>query len=799
LPGAAAKFFTMLLSFLSAVLLAGFMAPQELVTYEATLRAPSADSTQAEVVVSVSVADGWHLYDPSQDDSVPGVEAGIELGEGLEVAGPLSISAAPKPHIEELPSGMAVYQWLSGDFEMVQPVTVSGPSTEFTSTVTFAYQVCNDRLCHSPTKVDLPVTLVVQEEAFAEPAKAEPSSAQVSSQHFEATVSFSEAEVAQGETIKLIVDADIAWGWHIYAPEQSEKAVGVPIAANIVTEGFVQDGKLRSLGKVKSHMEDFGSGPIEYLWLEGEQRLEVEIGVAAEPGIYDVEVPLAWQVCDESVCLDEINETVTLKVTVLSGDADAAAKIGAQNSGERLINVRPEDALKDGFWALMIAAMFAGLATLLTPCVFPMIPITVSFFTKRAEAGKGTALGNATAYASGIVLTFVGLGIGAAALLGATGANQIASNPWLNLMIAGLFLVLAFSLLGFFEIQPPKFLANFASRAQTGGHSKSGYLPVVIMAFAFSVTAFTCTVGFVGGLLGLAATAGEWWYAAAAMTVYAVVFSMPFFFLALFPNMMQKMPSAGGWMNAVKVSFGYIEIIAAWKFLSSAERVWDLEILTRPVIIVLTIIPLLLWAGYMFGLYMTKGDYGQKPPRTLPRLAVGLLALASAGYIATGFPRNNYQGWVEAYFPPTDYGNPYGPLELIWEESISASIEKGREENSVVFLDFTGVTCVNCLRMEGNIFPVEAVASQIKTMVRGHLYVDKPPFGKENGAYQVETFGLASQPYYAVIDPISGDVLSTFNGYDPDAELFAKFLREGIEAGAARGLGPGVTSLTGGE
>jgi thiol:disulfide interchange protein len=572
----------------------------------------------------------------------------------------------------------------------------------------------------------------------------------------------------------------------------------------------------------REHIEDLGGLIYTYLWVQGSAAFEVDVKVSAAPGEYSIPFDMNWMVCDESVCLDEGKSVMNIPITVTEGDPGTAiAGTGEQGSpgggtaseqgalveggGGKAINVNAGVALDAGFWNLIWAAMFAGLATILTPCVFPMIPITVSFFTKRAEQGKGTALGNASAYAIGIIFTFVGLGIGAAAILGASGANQIASNAWVNLVIGGLFVFLAFSLLGFFDIKPPKFLANFASKAQSEGQHKSGYAPIMLMAVAFSVTAFTCTVAFVGTVLGLAAT-GEWWYASAAMFAYALVFAMPFFFLALFPNVMQKMPSAGGWMNAVKVSFGYLELIAAWKFLSATDRKLDLEWLTRPVVLVLTIIPLVLWAAYMFGFYMTKGDYGQKPPRSAPRMAVGLLALGAALYLGMGYPKGPYEHlWMEAYLPPEYYGRTLtveeatllatleegvsiGPLSLDWHEGWETALAEGRKKNAVVFIDFTGITCVNCLKMEGNIFPKEGVKDRIQQMVRAHLYVDKPPYGNGNAAFQEKHYQSASQPYYVVMNPHNEETLAVFNGYNPDHALFAEFLQNGIDRGKAKGL-----------
>ena len=849
---------------------AALLVPQDKVQAQAEIRPVQGSETAVQIVVDLDIQAGWHVYHPSQDATLgQPVELSIS-GEGISATGKTVSLSAAKPHMEQIGGQILMYQWLEGQPRLVLPAELADPSAPLEVEVGVKYQVCDERIC-LPTTTDtvtaawnpaekgeaiaaLPGQGGSSEESEATPASSEQEPgplAELEGEKIKITGRFLSAEVPQGGSVTLRIETTVEESWHIYDPLMSKDVPGVPLAATTDAEGFVLSAPLQPQQDPIEHVEDFGFGPMVYLWVEGTGAFEAEMKVAAEPGEYTIPVELNWMVCDESVCLDAGNDILEIKLTVTEGDADAAAGIlsdatrgaegdGAEEGGAKggvegapgdqeggiageggdrgAINKNALDALDDGFWNLIWAAMLAGLATILTPCVFPMIPITVSFFTKRAEQGKGSALGNATAYTAGIIFTFVGLGIGMAAIMGASGANAVASNAWVNLAIGGLFVFLAFSLLGFFDIQPPKFLANFASKAQAEGQTKSGYAPVMLMAVAFSVTAFTCTVAFVGTVLGLAAT-GEWWYATAAMFAYALVFAMPFFFLALFPNMLQKMPSAGGWMNAVKVSFGYLELIAAWKFLSATDRQWGLEWLTRPVVIILTVIPLVLWAAYMFGLYMTKGDYGQRPPRTVGRASVGVLAMGAAIYLISGYPKGPYEHlWMEAYLPPEYYGRALtaeeealvaelpdgvslGPLSVAWHEGYESALEEGRKRNAPVFLDFTGITCVNCLKMEGNIFPKEEVAPLIKQMVRAHLYVDKKPYGKGNAAFQEKHYQGASQPYYAVMNPFTEETLAVFEGYDPDPAAFAQVLQQGIDKAVEQGLEtiPLVTLASGGE
>ncbi len=833
---------------------AALIAPQDKVEAQASVRPiAGAEAGFVHVVIDLDIAAGWHIYHPKQDPTL-GIPVSARITSGATATGEMVSLSKPKPHMEQIGSEILIYQWLSGKPQLVIPAKLSSTDGPSTVGVALTHQACDDSICLPPMTIDLkasfdpanpgasvaalPGAEPAQEQEGATPASEEASQegkqeaepgeqVEITGEEIVLRGRFLSSTVPQGGTVRLRFEVEVGESWHIYDSLQDPEVPGVPFASSTKMPGFVLDGLLQPQQTPREHVEDFGGGLLyTYLWVEGEAAFEVDVMVSASPGEYNVPFDMNWMVCDESVCLDEGKDVLNIPITVTEGDPNAGVAAGStggkgdpgtpqsrgteqgplvEGGGDKAINVNAGDALDDGFWNLIWAAMLAGLATILTPCVFPMIPITVSFFTKRAEQGKGTALGNASAYAIGIIFTFVGLGIGAAAILGASGANDIASNAWVNLFIGALFVFLAFSLLGFFDIKPPKFLANFASKTQAEGQHKSGYGPVMLMAVAFSVTAFTCTVAFVGTVLGLAAT-GEWWYASAAMFAYALVFAMPFFFLALFPNVMQKMPSAGGWMNAVKVSFGYLELIAAWKFLSATDRQWGLEWMTRPVVILLTVIPLVLWAAYMFGLYMTKGDYGQKPPRSAPRVAVGALALSAAVYLLLGYPKGPYEHlWMEAYLPPEYYGRTLtaeeaalvatleegvslGPLSLAWHEGWESALAEGRKKNAVVFIDFTGITCVNCLKMEGNIFPKEAVKDRIQQMVRAHLYVDKAPYGDGNSAFQEKHYQSASQPYYVVMDPHTEETLAVFNGYNPDHELFAQFLQDGIDAGKARGL-----------
>lgn len=790
---------------LALLLLSALAAPQSDVHARVEARvepASVAPGGVATVVATFEIDPGWHVYAPDQDPEW-GTPTTIELvGEGVEADGPTTVSVEPKVHVEELGNFSITTLWVEGRPEFRLPVRVSGEPGERTFTARVTWMECDPSLCLPVRTQDFPLTLrVVADGAAAAGGAAadaggaagsaaaaqEPTWREELAEDFEVgpdekvaiEVAFP-SRLERGETHDLVVEMEVAEGWHVYHPDQDPE-LGEPVSVELHGEGLELVGPVMTDAKPKRKRESWGD---VYLWLSGDLEFRAPVRVVGDPATARAEVVVKYQVCNDQFCLARHAQVFSIGAGSDAG-ADAAALLGLDLGG--------------GLWSFLLAAMLAGFLTLLTPCVFPMIPVTISYFTKRAETGKGTPLKNALAYAGGIVFTFAGIGVGAALLLGPTGANAIGSNPWVNFAIGVLFIVMAASLLGFYEIQPPRFLQAFASKAQAEGVAKGGYLPVVLMAIAFSITAFTCTVAFVGLVFALGLKLGVA-YLVLGMFVYGLVFALPFFFLALFPNYLQSMPQAGTWMNTFKASAGFVELIAAIKFFSNTDLSWRAGILTWPVVIGLTVLLLLLWALYLFGVYRLPHDHERVRPGKR-RLAVGVFVLLLAVYMAPGVwkrPYEAYPGLLLAYLPPADYGfeevaEDGGLVKaggMSFFEDYGQAYALALAEGKPLFVDFTGVTCVNCRRMEYEIFPHEEVLPLLQRFVRAELWVDRDPHAKWNADYEVERFGFAAQPFYVLLDPRDDAVLARFPGYDPDPEAFAAFLREGLEAHAERTPGP---------
>ena len=476
--------------------------------------------------------------------------------------------------------------------------------------------------------------------------------------------------------------------------------------------------------------------------------------------------------------------------------------MSASDGGPMTIQEEIAESKKKGLFGYILLAMGFGFVALGTPCVFPMIPITISFFTKREQNSRGQAVRDASIYGLGIILTFTALGAIVAAIYGAAGVNAMATNPWVNLFIAGIFIAFALSLFGLFEIQVPSSILN---RLNAKANSGAGVSSILLMGFVFSLTSFTCTVPFVGPALASVGDGGDWFWPIIGMAAFATVFSLPFFLLALFPSWLKAMPKSGGWLNAVKVTMGFIEIGAAMKFLSNADLVWDWGILTREAVLSVWIAVATLTALYLLGRFRLPHD------TPLDRIGV-LRMLFSMGFLAAGFWLltglfGGRLGEADAFLPPQEYPGRGNTSILASVSTFSLSGEERElEENRVmaegmewvkddyadalaeakatgkpIFIDFTGYTCTNCRWMEVNVFTKEDVQALMREYVLVRLYTDRREESNErNREMQIERFKTIDLPYYVVVTP--NDEVIDETVFTRDVDAFKSFLERGLAA-----------------
>ncbi|MEO5588513.1 MAG: cytochrome c biogenesis protein CcdA [Gemmatimonadaceae bacterium] len=421
---------------------------------------------------------------------------------------------------------------------------------------------------------------------------------------------------------------------------------------------------------------------------------------------------------------------------------------------------------------LWLAAV-TGALSLLTPCVFPMIPITVAYFNQRREHGTAHALKHALLFASGIVVTFTALGLGLAIIVGAAGLSRFAANPWVNIAIGTAFLGFALSLMGLYDLPLP-FSNGTLNRVDASARSRSGAAGSILMGFAFTLASFTCTAPFVGPLL-VSASRGDWRLPLVGMAVFSTVFAAPFFLLALVPRWSRSLPRSGTWLRDVKVIVGLFEIAAALKFFSNADLVWGTGILTRTVVLAAWTAIAAVATGYLMWRAVT--GRGRVPFRWLgPMATVAVVGLLIAGL------RGRPLGELEAFLPPPDVATPLTSgtraAELDWIlNDQPRALGMAAASNRLVFIDFTGYTCTNCRWMEANMFARNDVAASLSEFVLSRLYTDgEGDIYERQQKFQEDAFGTVALPLYAIVDA-KGRTVRTFSGLTRSPREFLAFLR----------------------
>ncbi len=458
------------------------------------------------------------------------------------------------------------------------------------------------------------------------------------------------------------------------------------------------------------------------------------------------------------------NLTVSIKDTA----KDTITKVEHYKSGTKS---ELEEKKEQGILSFLWFSMTAGALALLTPCVFPMVPITVSFFTKRAEKNKGKGLRDALVYAFGIIFTFTGLGFLFSILFGASGIQDFTSSPWVNFVIAIIFIVFAYSLFGAFELQIPTSITNKLNQKSMQGE---GIFSVILMGLTFSLASFSCTGPLVAAAL-VSAASGEWFYPIISMLGFSTVLAAPFFLLALFPTALSSLPRAGGWMNNIKVVLGFLVIAATLKFLNNAFADWGIG-LSREVFLAIWIACLALATLYILGIFKMSHD-APVDSVSPTRLTFAILFASITLYISTGFFSPS-MGFLEAFLPASEtISNVIGTAQTKqkWFDNIEQAKIEAKSSNKLLLLDFTGKHCPNCRLMERNIFTLPEVSAKLNELVKVKLITDlrEEPY-ISNKKYQMENFNTVAIPFYVLMDA-NGEIINQI-GYTPNKDEFLKFL-----------------------
>ncbi|PYS86014.1 MAG: hypothetical protein DMF62_17335 [Acidobacteria bacterium] len=639
-------------------------------------------------------------------------------------------------------------------------------------------------------------------------------------------MSVSPAGVPAGGKGLAKINASIGAGWHMYSITQG---AGGPIPTRItLAEGPFALGRISGTKPAVKLDPNFGINTESY---SGNATFNVPFTVNADAPTGDsaLNINVRYQVCNDTVCMPpktlkasaaltitgsvaapspsvtpsptpsptpsstpganaNINANIVANVNAnINGNIDTNAVSNANliptNSNSSAVVRTAESNINDQpIWGFIWLAITFGALSLLTPCVFPMIPITVSYFTKHGSDSRAGSVRDAFIYALGIILTFTGLGIALSLIFGAAGLNRFASNPYINLLITGIFLAFAFSLLGAYNIGVPSSVLTKLDRF-TRSKESGKVIGLLLMGLTFSLTSFTCTAPLVGTIL-VAAAGGKLLYPIIGMIAFSSVFALPFFVLAVAPNLLKSLPRSGSWMNSVKVVMGFLEIGAALKFLSNVDLVWGWGIFTREVVIAGWIALSILIFLYLLGVFRFAHDSDDRSiglVRVLNAFLFGTLAF----YLLTGLFGTRL-GEIESFLPPakeaasgtTSSSSTNGELSWIVND-FQAALTQAKAENKNLLIDFTGYTCTNCRWMETNMFPKPAVRTELEKFVRVRLFTDgegEPYEGFQK--MQEQRFGTVALPLYAIITP-QDQITATFEGLTRNEVEFVSFLDKG--------------------
>lgn len=647
------------------------------------------------------------------------------------------------------------------------------------------------------------------------------------------------SEAINDKEAYVVITADIDKGWHVYSQFIEE---GGPIPTSFVfnkNPDFSLIGKVTESPKAVSAFDkNFG---MQISWHESKVVFKQKVAIN-KPGV-KVTGSLEFMVCNDTKCLPPSD--VEFSVIVKAGKA---APITASTTENTLVNtdsISLDDTVlqaeqnnnlaieKDyisigndsktsantSLWAIFIAGFIGGLFALLMPCIYPMIPLTIGFFTKKSDS-RNSAIGKALIYGLAIIVIYVILGLLITVSFGSDALNNLASNGIFNFLFFILLIIFAISFFGAFEITLPSGWINFADTKS----DKGGLFGLFFMAFALALISFSCTGPIIGTLLVQAASMGELMGPAIGMLGFSIALAIPFALFAAFPSLLKSLPKSGGWLNSVKVTFGFLELALALKFLSNVDLAYHWDLLDREVFLVLWIVIFALLAFYLIGKLKFSHD-SDLPFITIPRLFLSIIVFSFTVYMIPGLWGAPLKG-ISAWLPPqttqdfdlytntlsSPQNNQDSPKKK-YEGKFKAphnldaffDYEQGlayaKEKNKPVMIDFTGHTCVNCRKMEASVWSEKEVLNRLKNdYVLISLYVDDKTTLPENeqniskfsgkkiktvgnkwSDFQASTFKTNSQPYYVLVGN-DGKPLVAPQAFNLDVKNYVNFLDSGLAA-----------------
>ncbi len=622
----------------------------------------------------------------------------------------------------------------------------------------------------------------------------------------------------------LVMDAKIDNGWHFYSQNTPDGGALPAVFTFKDTKGNYQLVGKTSESKYEKHFNDVFEVD-EYFFTKSAQfKQTIKV---VNPKLKTIKATLEGQTCIDGKCIQE-NEDFTftlpeIKEAVATEVVDSAAinpivtdtvatenqpKVDVVKTAE---TEKPAKKSNKSLWTIFLLSFLGGFAALLMPCIFPMIPMTVSFFTKQSKS-KAEGIRNAVVYGVSIIAIYVLLGSIITGVFGAEALNELSTSVWFNLIFFALLVVFALSFLGAFEIVLP---SSWATKLDSQA-DKGGVVGIIFMALALAVVSFSCTGPIVGTLLVESASKGGI-APIVGMFGFSLAIALPFMLFAMFPGWLNSMPKSGGWLNTVKVSLGFLELAFAFKFLSNADLVLQKHWLERELFIAIWIAIFGAWALYLFGRYMLPHDYEKADKIGVGRLVMAILVTTFTFYMIPGLwgaPLKILSGLT----PPMTYAESsnglgtasaaksdlpehahYGPHGIVAFEDYEHGLAYAKKVNKPVLIDFTGDACANCRKMEDNVWSDASVLSILKEKVvlvslycdrkielpKDQQYVSKTTgkevvtIGNKWTDLQITRYQSNSQPLYVILDA-DGNDLSEPIGFTFDVKDYKKWLEDGI-------------------
>ena len=634
---------------------------------------------------------------------------------------------------------------------------------------------------------------------------------------------------------ELVFVAKIDMHWSIYSQFVEE---GGPLptlfsfepSANFELVDTVKESKLNKVTQFDNVFEMV----VSKFYEQAVFTQRVKINAAA----FNINGNIDFMSCDDSKCTYKPDNPFTFKYTADSGFSIVGGTSiyefeVTENANDVLYGMLPEALRKAGtncsnptaslskdiksdnnsLWQIFGLGILGGLLALLTPCVFPMIPLTVSFFTKKASSSSSkSGVSKAILYGLFIVLVYLVLSIPFHLLdsVNPDILNEISTNVWLNVFFFIIFIFFAFSFFGYYELSLPSKWTNTTTR----GEGVGGVLGVFFMALTLSIVSFSCTGPILGSLLaGSLSAEGGAWQLSAGMGGFGVALGLPFALFAMFPNMLKALPKSGGWLNTTKVVLGFLELALAFKFLSNADLVKHWGILKIEVFLGVWILVFIGLGLYVFGKLKFPHDAPLKKV-SFSRISAGIFISAFVIYLGSGFRVNKSTQTftpltlLSGLAPPVGYSFLYPnecPNNFECFKDLKQGVAYAQKVNKPILLDFTGYACVNCRKMEEHVWPKSTIKSYFENdYVLISLYVDDKKelpadqkltvdrlgggarilenYGHKWAHFQTAFFQSNSQPYYALLSPDAKTLLNTPTGYTPNAQDYKAFLDCGLEA-----------------